>query len=765
MGTYYTTAVGAPPVCTELTFRNWLLALLNFRLNESPSARATTYFLAHATHAGGRAPSDSNDGLDGIGLNLSGATYTASTQKINCTLSGYTYTAGDIIYIKAATGIATGLYKIIASDGSTYLQLSPTADTRQRFGTLAAPLANGTAISSSTGPLLTVATGAMGKLANNVRFRFNRGDAWALEASYFNLANDTGITIDDYGDTSLCKPYWTQFNAAYSAGGWALTSNLTVTTPAGASDRDRNNRNRRDRRRDLRHRDQLVQRRRARKPRLSPVQSATLSSTGELAVTAAISLPSTAVGMNVYLTSGGSGVGRVGSVAAANTITLTALTISAPIPNTNATAALATYSRTDSGDVAWLREFKDVATPLYKTGLNNLRGQLISTISGSASASGGTIAAGTYYYVQTYVDANGVETTPTAATSITTTGSTGSINFTTAYWIAPFYLGAKQINYYVGASSSGPFYFAASSTSNPGTTSITSIPTTGALPPTNYPGWALTPVGAVEQNPGSWYIDRAGTYGAANTLYLHPRLGMPAPTNSYGGLYESVYSNTVMGVYNTSGGSSNDVRVENIRIDGFCVNSSSDVMSQYPIRSMQAGSGNFLCVGLEVYYASYHHIGQNNGNSGGIFTCVNCTTGRAVASGYSAFVSYAGTGGQEGLFYQCHSVGGLVRLDDRNNYPYATGTGGASGSVIFGHTGGGTSSLAIAWKCDNPNPDGWSDSTLAGFTAVPAWTDLANRRDFVVDCNFYCHEITPFERSLWVCAGERDDDRAGWDQL
>lgn len=56
MGTVYTSAVGAPPVCTKLAFRRWCKRLLNYRLAECPIARGTTYYFSTSG-------SDSNDGL------------------------------------------------------------------------------------------------------------------------------------------------------------------------------------------------------------------------------------------------------------------------------------------------------------------------------------------------------------------------------------------------------------------------------------------------------------------------------------------------------------------------------------------------------------------------------------------------------------------------------------------------------------------------------------------------------------------------------
>ncbi len=174
MGTPYASAVGNPPVCTTLAFYGWLVRYLNFRLNECPLFRTTVYFVAKATVTGGRVPSDSNDGRDGLGLNLSGQTYTASTRTVTKPSSSYAASAwGDGIYLSA--GVPAGLYKI-ASSTATTLVLAANSDPTK--GTLAAPLSDATGVSSSTGPLSTLATGVAGKMASNCTFLLNRGDIW-----------------------------------------------------------------------------------------------------------------------------------------------------------------------------------------------------------------------------------------------------------------------------------------------------------------------------------------------------------------------------------------------------------------------------------------------------------------------------------------------------------------------------------------------------------------------------------------------------------
>ena len=82
-------------------------------------------------------PSDSNDGRDAIGFNLSGATYddagnAEGEHHLSSTgaFSGYTHNAGDLIYLSGGAGITTGLYEIASKvdDGAILLVNSAGSD-------------------------------------------------------------------------------------------------------------------------------------------------------------------------------------------------------------------------------------------------------------------------------------------------------------------------------------------------------------------------------------------------------------------------------------------------------------------------------------------------------------------------------------------------------------------------------------------------------------------------------------------------------------
>ena len=102
---------------------------------------------------------DSNDGRDNIGVNLSGTViWTESTFTITESAGhGYTFAAGDVIYVDAGTGVTVGLYEVVSSTSTTIVlketSTLPTVGNASDFA--AGDLATGD-ITSSTGPELTI---------------------------------------------------------------------------------------------------------------------------------------------------------------------------------------------------------------------------------------------------------------------------------------------------------------------------------------------------------------------------------------------------------------------------------------------------------------------------------------------------------------------------------------------------------------------------------------------------------------------------------
>lgn len=233
MGLPFTSITSAMPLPQSAQWPGWALGkttgLVNLRLSRVPRVRATVYFFSES------AGNDSNDGRDTVGLSLSAATYTASTQIISGTFT-YTYTPGDLIYCNGGT-CPTGLYKLLPASTTNSLVLAATADTTVD-GTLAAPTANGT-FSSSSGPWKTIAkaTTQLGTYTAaqvvNTRFRFRRGDIWTEQTALGSI-NVSNFTLDDYGNGD--KPFWNRHGSNTITAGWtniATTTTYTITVPAG----------------------------------------------------------------------------------------------------------------------------------------------------------------------------------------------------------------------------------------------------------------------------------------------------------------------------------------------------------------------------------------------------------------------------------------------------------------------------------------------------------------------------------------------------
>lgn len=215
MGTGYASVVGAPPVCTRLDFKRWEDSLVRYRIAECPSARATTYFFAMT---GGN---NTNDGRDNVGFNLSAASWNPDTKTLTKTgaFTSYTWNAWDQIYISGGTGVATGLYAIASRTDNDNIVLATSISAGSPSD-----------VTSSTGPKQTIASAQalLNAGASNIRIRLKRGNTWQ-ETNSFNFTGNN-ITIDDWGDPSLPKPYLKKFTT-YAAGSWANTSGAVYEQP------------------------------------------------------------------------------------------------------------------------------------------------------------------------------------------------------------------------------------------------------------------------------------------------------------------------------------------------------------------------------------------------------------------------------------------------------------------------------------------------------------------------------------------------------
>lgn len=146
--------------------------------------------------------SDSNDGLDPWGFNLSAATYTASTQSITKpgAFANYNHVAAtapadpwwryNYIYLSAGTGLTPGLYQIASKISNDTITLTAPAGGADNANT-----------TSSTGPKGTGAHYAtqQATATNNLRSRLACGSVLTTTVSTINCQNGTSRRTHGYG--------------------------------------------------------------------------------------------------------------------------------------------------------------------------------------------------------------------------------------------------------------------------------------------------------------------------------------------------------------------------------------------------------------------------------------------------------------------------------------------------------------------------------------------------------------------------------------
>jgi hypothetical protein len=112
-----------------------------------------TYFVDGSTG------NDANDALDNIGVALATATWTEATLTLTQAGHGYTFAAGDVIYITGGTGATVGLYEVASStaDDIVLVETSTLPGVGNASNFAAGDLGAGN-ITSSDGPYLTIQT-------------------------------------------------------------------------------------------------------------------------------------------------------------------------------------------------------------------------------------------------------------------------------------------------------------------------------------------------------------------------------------------------------------------------------------------------------------------------------------------------------------------------------------------------------------------------------------------------------------------------------
>ena len=110
-----------------------------------------------ATHFVQSGGSDANDGLDNTGVGLATADWTEATFTLTQAGHGYTFAAGDVIFLSAGTGVTTGLYEVASSTANDVVLVeTSTLPTVGNASDVAAGDRSSSDITSSDGPLLTI---------------------------------------------------------------------------------------------------------------------------------------------------------------------------------------------------------------------------------------------------------------------------------------------------------------------------------------------------------------------------------------------------------------------------------------------------------------------------------------------------------------------------------------------------------------------------------------------------------------------------------
>lgn len=177
-------------------------------------------------------------------------------------------------------------------------------------------------------------------------------------------------------------------------------------------------------------------------------------------------------------------------------------------------------------------------------------------------------------------------------------------------------------------------------------------------------------------------------YQTGGLLYTNSGVGTPPNGKNL----EVVMNNTDDGILITADG----CRVEGLAVSGFHMHTTDFSTSQkYAIRTQLAGNDEACVVDCEGSFANYHVMGNYSTGSGGISTWVDCENHFVgYGGGATCYNTYATTGGQETIFWNCICNHGALP-DLGNGYDAASNP--RQGTAWYGHTGSGNQGLLLVW--------------------------------------------------------------------
>jgi hypothetical protein len=320
--------------------------------------------------------------------------------------------------------------------------------------------------------------------------------------------------------------------------------------------------------------------------------------------------------------------------------------------------------------------------------------------------SGGTLADGVYTIAYSWRNSKG-ETTLSSTGTVTITGGGGAGSITGS--TPALATNATGSNVYITTNPTSGGQTGRVTTTGTTSFTITSATPTAIEPAANTTAATLTfaqantnsVAYARELNDIEFLYTMADTlahceatvgsvYSDGTSIYVNPRSGSTPASD--GRTYEAVYTNSVDGALITN---VDNVRIDSILFDGWGAQKTFASVQNSCIRFAPVGAQSCLVTSVEAYVGGFHEILQNASNSGGIFTVVNCKTGLQLSNNSTQINCFAGTGGQEYLYYGNECVSGDVYCIGQN---YASGSNANSGIQCYGHTSSGSPAWGVMWK-------------------------------------------------------------------
>lgn len=252
----------------------------------------------------------------------------------------------------------------------------------------------------------------------------------------------------------------------------------------------------------------------------------------------------------------------------------------------------------------------------------------------------------------------------------------------------------------------------------------------------------MSSTASVDATPGSWWQDTT-----AHLIYVNPNGNTVAAANPSVGYryFEGVTANTNAAIRYGFTASSDDIWIQNIRMDGWTANIADN--GGDGIHGYNSGTDACYMRGVDVYYCDRHCVVNTapTGTTGGITTLVQCKYGWTTSpTSASNTALYAPLGGQEAVWQECESWGDMLPTGAT---PYSNATQNDTAQLAHSDgSAGHNCALFAAYGCWN-RPGQWQAGSPSSCACPIPWTDLINCRAFVVNETFTVREPTTLDLS------------------